>query len=88
MINSGICILESIYACTYVRNRTYAKRRARSPRHWERIDKKWRKRFGFHVEPHAYMSGTDTLIVHPLLATQYRAAINDVFQQYPGENRL
>lgn len=76
-------IIESTAACTYVPARKYAKRRARSHRHWMRITKKWRKRYGMRAEPHAYMMG-DTLIVHPTLAPQYRAAVNNAFPEYPA----
>lgn len=61
------------------RVRTYAKRRAKSLRHWRRIDKKWRKRFGYRSEPCAYQMtdgcGNILLIVHPILYPQYAAAL-------------
>lgn len=78
-----MCIIDSTAACTYVRRRTYAKRRAKSLRHWARMDKKYLKRYGMRAEPHAYMMG-DTLIVHPILAPQYRAAVNNAFPEYPA----
>jgi hypothetical protein len=74
-------IIESTAACAYVRNRVYARRRAKSPRHWARMDKKYLKRFGQRLEPQAYLLG-DTLVVHPILAPQYRAAINNAFPEY------
>lgn len=84
-------ILESTGACTYVPRRTYAKRRARSPRHHARINKKWLKRYGLRAEPTAYfmntsyllgVNGGQILVVHPLLAPKYRAAINNAFPEY------
>lgn len=80
-------IVESTAACTYVRKRVYAKRRARSPRHWARMDKKYLKRYGMRMEPRAYMLG-ETLVVHPVLAQQYRAAINEVFKPVNLERAL
>lgn len=89
-------IVESTAACSYVPKRTYAKRRARSPRHCKRVNKKWLKRYGLRAEPTAYtmeVLGACVLVVHPLLAPQYRAAINRTFKpagpaNYLGENRL
>ena len=84
----SIRILESPAACTYRRARTYPKRRAKSKRHWARMDKKYAKRYGTIMEPQAYAMG-DTIVVHPLLAPSYRAAINNAFKPAdPRENRL
>lgn len=61
------------------RVRTYAKRRAKSPAHWRRIDKKWLKRFGYRSEPAAYQMpdgrGNILLVVHPTLYPQYAKAL-------------
>lgn len=61
------------------RVRTYAKRRAKSLRHWHRIDKKWLKRFGYRMEPTAYQlpdgRGNMLLVVHPILYPQYAKAL-------------
>ena len=61
------------------RVRTYAKRRAKSFRHWQRVDKKWRKRWGYKTLPAAYQmpSGTGDvlLVVHPILYPEYAKAM-------------
>jgi hypothetical protein len=64
------------------RVKRYPKRRAKSERHWRRMEKKWTKRYGFKQEPCAYrMDGSalgmpyDMLVVHPTLAPQYRSAL-------------
>jgi len=75
MIGAGYRIIESTAACTYERNRRYAKRRAKSPRHWARMDKKYAKRYGAHAVPAAYILNGDTLIMHPVLAHEHRLAI-------------
>lgn len=67
---AGLRVVESTAACQYVRVRTYAKRRAKSARHWYRMDKKYRKRYGLRAEPTAYVMG-DLLIIHPLLSHVY-----------------
>lgn len=74
-------IVESTAACTYTQRRVYAKRRAHSPRHHARINKKWLKRWGMRAEPMAYLLGGETLIVHPILAPGYRRAIQDAFPE-------
>ena len=97
-----IRIVESTAACTYTPRRTYAKRRARSPRHRARMSKKWAKRYGWRAVPQAYWmntshllgaTGGQVLVVHPMLAHEYRKAINAAFKpagpaNYPGENWL
>lgn len=64
------------------RIRTYAKRRAKSPRHWARMDKKYLKRYGFRRLPTAYQAqgglfgrGELVIFVHPALEAEYRQAI-------------
>ena len=65
------------------RVRTYPKRRAKSESHWRRMDKKWRKRYGFHRVPCAYWinqpewawPGGRCLVAHPAIAVQIRAAL-------------
>lgn len=83
-------IIESTAACTYVPRRTYAKRRAHSPRHHARMNKKWLKRYGVRAEPTAYwmdtsyllgVDGGKTLVVHPTLAARYCGAINKMFPE-------
>jgi hypothetical protein len=64
--------------------RTYPKRKARSDRHWRRMNKKWLKRYGITWVPTAYQMdlGWEILIiVHPALAPEYRAAIDKAFPQ-------
>lgn len=76
-------VIESPAALFYERVRTYPKRRAKSMRHWARMDKKYLKRYGHRRIPTAYMMdtspGEQVLVVHPSLATQYREAIDRVF---------
>lgn len=81
-------IVESTAACTYAPKRAYARRRARSPRHHARMNKKWLKRYGLQATPTAYIMG-DMLVVHSILAPRYREAINRAFKPaHPGENWL
>ncbi len=72
MMLQGMRLIESPSACTYVRNRTYPKRHAKSKRHWARMDKKYRKRYGMRLVP-AYFQMGDTFIVHPALMPEIRA---------------
>lgn len=80
MIAFGMQVIESTVACQYVRARTYAKRRAKSPRHWARMDKKYLKRYGMRAEPGCYQMG-NTFIVHPSLMPELRRSLKEV-QQY------
>ena len=73
----GMRVVQTSTACEYVRVRTYAKRRARSKRHWARMDKKWLKRFGLRAEPRAYQMG-DVLFVHPLLMPELKRSTREV----------
>jgi hypothetical protein len=88
MLGVSLQIIESPAACTYERVRTYPKRRAKSARHWARMDKKWLKRYGMRAKPTAYLidtpgvfdlDGGQALVVHPILAPQYLEAINSAF---------
>jgi hypothetical protein len=79
---SGIRIVYSTAACTYERNRTYAKRRAKSAAHWRRMDKKYLKRYGQRSVPamftmQAGLVSGPTLVVHPAL----KADIDKVFKE-------
>lgn len=63
-------IIES-EACTEPgpRVKTYPKRKARTPAHWRRMDKKWLKRYGHTRVPCMYESRYDgSIFVHPMLA--------------------
>lgn len=75
----GIRVIESLAAVERVRARVYPKRKAKSTRHWLRMDKKWRKRFGFREKPCMYKTGGEIVgeafIVHPALMPQLRAAL-------------
>lgn len=57
------------------RVKTYPKRKAKSVSHWRRMDKKWRKRYGFKKEPCAYRLGSNHLIVHPIIYAKLRAEL-------------
>lgn len=57
----GMRIIETTAACTHERVRTYAKRRAKSPRHWARMDKKYLKRYGTAPKPTMYVMDTSYL---------------------------
>lgn len=62
--------------------RTYAKRKARSDRHWRRMNKKWLKRYGITWLPTAWqmdLGSEIVIVVHPALAPEYRAAIDKAF---------
>lgn len=77
MIHNDICVVGNPYAGMRLiystaalraeRVRRYAKRRAKSPRHWARMDKKYHKRYGMRQVPECYMFNGDTLVVHPAL---------------------
>jgi len=83
MIGTPLRIVETTAACTYERARTYPKRRAKNASHLRRMNNKWLRRYGMTMRPAAYMMG-DTLIVHPILAPEYRAAIKATFQVWGG----
>jgi hypothetical protein len=76
----GIRIIESTAAVRRERVKTYPKRKARTPAHWARMDKKWLKRYGWHEVPQAYMFNGDLsgmalgkgLFVHPSQAALLR----------------
>ena len=58
----------------------YPRRRAKSEAHFERMNKKWAKRYGVVAIPQIYymtdrFGGGPTLLVHPLLASQVRATL-------------
>lgn len=80
----GVRIYYSTAAAEQVRNRTYSKRRAKSLRHWTRMDKKYRKRYGFHAVPAIYRMG-DVFVVHPALKSQ----VESMFVEHsPLSNRI
>lgn len=72
----GMRVIESAHAYTLERARTYPKRKAKSPRHWARMDKKYAKRYGMRVVPQCYQMG-DTFIVHPSLMPEIRRATRE-----------
>ena len=78
----GMRIVESPAACTYERVRKYPRSHAKSPRHFARMDKKWAKRYGTKMVPAAYPLGDGVLVVHPMLAAEYRRAIKQTFQPW------
>jgi hypothetical protein len=99
MIGTPLRIVESTAACAYERVRTYPKRRAKSPRHWARMDKKYLKRYGQRLVPIVYlmdtsffafgMRDTQVLVVHPSLASQCRKMIDETFKPVDARgNRL
>lgn len=59
------------------RVKAYPKRKAKSPSHWRRMDKKWRKRYGFKKEPCMYRFGSNHLIVHPSLYAKLRSTLGE-----------
>jgi len=72
------------------RARVYPRRRAKSDRHWRRMDKKWQKRYGFQMLPTAYEAQCDlfgrpeiSIFVHPALAGEYRAALKAAESPWP-----
>jgi hypothetical protein len=91
MFAQGIKIIESAAAMkeTTERVRKYPRRKARTEAHWRRMDKKWRKRYGFKREACMYWMqnplglyperfgrhGERVLIVHPSLMSQVRSAL-------------
>lgn len=82
MIVGGIPIIQSLGAVERVRNRRYPKRKAKSVRHWQRMDKKYAKRFGYFDKPCMYRMaggafGRETFVVHPALMSQLRAALSE-----------
>lgn len=77
-------IEDSVAAIPGPPKRTFARRRAKSARHWARINKKWLKRYGITWIPTAYQMDLGHeiwIVVHPALAPEYRAAIDKHFPQ-------
>ena len=75
---NGVRVYESLAAVERSRAKLYPKRKAKSPRHWARMDKKWRKRFGFREKPCVFYSNNsmgEAFFVHPALMPQLRAAL-------------
>lgn len=80
-------IIESVYATKDGgRVRTYPRRKAKSESHWRRMDKKWRKRYGFHRVPCAYWVDAPAwgwppcsryLVVHPSIAAKLRLQLTE-----------
>jgi hypothetical protein len=84
-------IVETTAACTYERVKTYPKRRAKNASHLRRMNNKWLRRYGMRGVPQAYMLGGETLVVHPMLALEYRRALKEVFRPgavYPEDELL
>lgn len=79
MIGASLSGLKIIVSDNAVKDgarvRTYPKRKAKSPAHWRRMDKKWRKRYGFKKEPCAYQFGNH-MIVHPSIYAALRTQVN------------
>jgi hypothetical protein len=84
-----IRIIESEFATREGgRVKTYPKRKAKSESHWRRMDKKWRKRYGFARVPCMYRMKTplwafgadagEYLVVHPSLVAQLRASLRRI----------
>jgi hypothetical protein len=78
----AVRIIESIAATQPGdRVRRYPKRKGKTAAHWRRMDKKWRKRYGFRQEPCMYMINTplygfgETIVAHPVLAAKLRATL-------------
>jgi hypothetical protein len=76
---AGIRIIESEIAVRRERIKTYPKRKARPPAHWTRMDKKWRKRYGFREVPQMYIFQANrdlhtpgAVLVHPSQAALLR----------------
>lgn len=78
-IGPRIRVFESTGAVRRDRVKTYPKRKAKTPAHWARMDKKWRKRYGFREVPQMYimqacpeMGTTGGVLVHPSHAVLLR----------------
>ena len=59
-----------------VRVKMYPRCKARTPAHWRRMDKKWRKRYGFKREPTIYQMG-DTIFAHQIMYARLRAQLGN-----------
>lgn len=76
-------LIESWMAIRRERARRYPKSRAKSERHWRRMDKKWLKRYGHRDIPTSYSMkmpnafGAQELVVfvHPQLMPKFRRAL-------------
>lgn len=88
MFAQGIKIVQSDLAMkeTTERVRAYPRRKARTPAHWRRMDKKWRKRYGFKRVACMYWMDTSlmfgrrgerVLVCHPSLMAQVRSALGE-----------
>lgn len=86
MIYNGIKIVESVLAVTRHQARVYPKRRANTPAHLKRMNKKWLKRYGYRQEPAMYLMrqpslfgglGEEIILAHPALAAKVRAELSE-----------
>jgi hypothetical protein len=74
---AALRIIQSVAAVTRERARVYPKRKAKSRRHWLRMDKKFLKSFGMKETPAMFMLADmgmgESLVVHPALMPKLRA---------------
>jgi hypothetical protein len=81
MLPNGMPLIESVHALeeTKERIKPYARRKAKTEAHWRRMDKKWRKRYGFVMKPAIFILGGNTIVAHPTLAAKIRAEVRAQF---------
>ena len=65
LLRSGIRIVENPRVYQTVQVREHKKSRSMSDSYHNRVQKKWRKRFGTKQIPGCYLLNGDTLIAHP-----------------------
>lgn len=76
MIFGGMQVIESVNASTRKPRRVYAKHKAKTVAHLKRMRKKWEKRYVAVSVPAIFQLGSDTLVVHPALMSQVKAALS------------
>ena len=72
LICSGVRVLESPHSYQTVPVREHKKSRSMTDSYHNRIQKKWRKRFGTKRIPGCYLLNGNTLIAHPEIIKQIK----------------
>lgn len=67
----GMKVVESTYAGTFAPNRVHEHKDGQRLSYHNRIQKKWRKRFGVYLIPGAFRMG-DTIVAHPEILKKLR----------------
>lgn len=88
-----IRILVSPSAMNSIPQRTHKwRKRTQREQYHLRVNKKWRKRFGVRSVPGAYMLGSDTMVVHPVVLERMKRDLtarieDDIIKNAMGETQ-